>query len=83
MKIKSIIFIMATSASLIYEASSKMFWNLGSSVCVTITLMFGRPGSISGRNGTIFVFYIVSRAALGLTQTPTKWLPGVLCPEES
>jgi hypothetical protein len=40
----------------------------------------GDRGSIPGRGKRIFTLVSVSRPALGLTQPPVQWVPGVLSP---
>jgi hypothetical protein len=50
---------------------------------VSVWLQTGRPGdlgSIPGRGERIFPLSSVSRPALGLTQPPIQWVPGVLSP---
>ena len=34
-------------------------------------------GSIHGRKKQVFVFSKALRSALGLTQSPTQWMPGI------
>jgi hypothetical protein len=55
----------------------------GSSVSIVSWLRTGRPGdrgSIPGRGERIFPVASVSRPALGPTQPPVQWVPGVLSP---
>jgi hypothetical protein len=55
----------------------------GSSVSISVWLRAGRPGdrgSIPGRGERTFPLASVSRPALGPTQRPVQWVPGVLSP---
>jgi hypothetical protein len=55
---------------------------LGSSVS-SVWLRAGRPddrGSIPGKGGMIFLLASVSRPALGPTQPPIQWVPGLPSP---
>jgi hypothetical protein len=51
----------------------------------SVRIVAGRPadrGSIPGRGERIFPLASVSRPALGSTQPPVQWVPGVLSPGE-
>jgi hypothetical protein len=52
----------------------------GSSVSTVSGWGLGDRGSIPGRGKRIFPLASVSRPALGPTQPPIQWLPGVLSP---
>jgi hypothetical protein len=52
----------------------------GSSVSVVSGYGLDDRGSIPGRGGMIFPVSSVPRLALGPTQPPVQWVPGVLSP---
>jgi hypothetical protein len=52
----------------------------GDGVYGSISELSGDRGSILGRGGRTFPLACVSRRALGLTQPPVQWVPGVLFP---
>jgi hypothetical protein len=61
---------------------TRLIWlSIWASVSVSTVLRAGRPcdrGSIPGRGEMIFPLASVSRLALGPTQRPVQWVPGVL-----
>jgi hypothetical protein len=59
-----------------------MFWNRYGSVGISSRPQAGRPSirvSIPGGE-EVFLFFITSRAALGPTQHPVRWVPGAVSP---
>jgi hypothetical protein len=67
----------------IFDKTTVYQFEPGSSVSVVYWLRAGRPGdrgSILDRGERIFPLASVFRPALGLTQPPVQWVPGVLSP---
>jgi hypothetical protein len=68
------------SSSFHFSDGISLFRSRLSSVCIVSGYKLDNRGSIPGRGKRLFPLTSVSRPALGLTQLPVHWVPGVLSP---